>query len=248
MAVPTQGGAEEQLMKFKPLVSPSLSEMFVEELESMILSGELSVGDKLPTERELAQAMQVSRAVINGGTSELANIGFLEVIPRKGIYVADYKSKGKIDVLQVMLEHRGGVPDPAMLESVLHFRETCERDMARLAAVNRKPEHLAQMRKHLASLRHPAAATDRAEHAFELCRALAIASGSMVYPLVHQSFQPIYLPMLETLYTQEQNAQTELLEALVSAVERQDQDAAEDAVRQVIAYTKAVLARCCEAR
>ena len=58
-------------MEFKKITSPSLKELFVEQLEHMILSGTLAVGEKLPSERQLAETMQVSRGVINSGLSEL---------------------------------------------------------------------------------------------------------------------------------------------------------------------------------
>ena len=65
-------------MQFKKLSAPSLKELFVEEIESKILSGELAIGEKLPSERELAASMQVSRAVINAGIIELEQKGFLD--------------------------------------------------------------------------------------------------------------------------------------------------------------------------
>ena len=52
-------------MAFRELVSPSLTELFVKELEGMILSGELLPGQKLPPEREMAKRMKVSLAVVN---------------------------------------------------------------------------------------------------------------------------------------------------------------------------------------
>ena len=58
-------------MEFQKLSSPSLKELFIEQLEHMILSGKLKIGEKLPPERQLAEMMQVSRAVVNAGISEL---------------------------------------------------------------------------------------------------------------------------------------------------------------------------------
>ena len=58
-------------MQFQKISTPSLKDLFVKELENKILSGELKVGDKLPSERELASSMQVSRAVVNAGIAEL---------------------------------------------------------------------------------------------------------------------------------------------------------------------------------
>jgi DNA-binding FadR family transcriptional regulator len=46
-------------MAFKKLNAPTLKELFIQELETMILSGELPIGSKLPPEREMAQTMQI---------------------------------------------------------------------------------------------------------------------------------------------------------------------------------------------
>ena len=40
-------------MNFEQLYAPSLKELFVQKLQGMILSGELPMGEKLPSEREL---------------------------------------------------------------------------------------------------------------------------------------------------------------------------------------------------
>ena len=41
-------------MEFQKLNAPSLKELFISELENMIISGRLPIGTKLPSERELA--------------------------------------------------------------------------------------------------------------------------------------------------------------------------------------------------
>ena len=63
-------------MEFEKLVSPSLKDLFITHVEAMILSGELPVGQQLPPERQLAQSMGVSRAVVNSGVAELERRGF----------------------------------------------------------------------------------------------------------------------------------------------------------------------------
>src|SRR5574344_1492149 len=66
-------------VEFEKLSAPSLKDLFVQQLQGRILSGEIPMGAQLPPERELARQMQVSRAVVNGGLAELASQGFLEV-------------------------------------------------------------------------------------------------------------------------------------------------------------------------
>lgn len=63
-------------MEFEKLISPSLKELFISNIEAKILSGELPVGQQLPPERQLAQSMGVSRAVVNSGIVELETAAF----------------------------------------------------------------------------------------------------------------------------------------------------------------------------
>ena len=58
-------------MEFQKISSPSLRDLFIEQLEHLILSGKLQVGEKLPPERQLAEMMQVSRAVVNSGEERI---------------------------------------------------------------------------------------------------------------------------------------------------------------------------------
>ena len=42
-----------------------MTELFVQQIENMILSGELAIGEQLPPARELSVKMGVSRTVIS---------------------------------------------------------------------------------------------------------------------------------------------------------------------------------------
>jgi len=97
-------------MEFSRLNAPTLKELFIEQLENMILSGKLVIGEKLPSERELAESMHISRSVVNSGLAEISDKGFLEIIPRSGTYVADFHKKGKLDTLVSIMKFNGGNP------------------------------------------------------------------------------------------------------------------------------------------
>ena len=102
--------------------SPSLKELFVAELEGMILSGKLEIGAKLPPERELAESMQVSRAVVNSGLDEMEKKGFLVVKPRIGTFVADYRKYGTADTLVSIMQYNGGMLRDKEVRSILEVR------------------------------------------------------------------------------------------------------------------------------
>ena len=104
-------------MKFERLSAPTLKSLFVSQLQDKILSGEIPIGTALPSERELAAQMQVSRAVVNSGLAELAEEGFLEIQPRRRTFVSDYRRNGNISTLIALTA--GGSADR---KSVLFWR------------------------------------------------------------------------------------------------------------------------------
>lgn len=61
------------------IVKRTVKEMISDKLASLIASGALQVGDDLPSERELAQSLSVSRESVRGAIQELALRGMVEV-------------------------------------------------------------------------------------------------------------------------------------------------------------------------
>lgn len=58
----------------------SMKDAIAEKLATLIVSGALSVGDELPSERDLAKAMRVSRETIRGALLILSTRGILSVV------------------------------------------------------------------------------------------------------------------------------------------------------------------------
>ena len=113
-------------MEFAKLSAPSLKDLFVQQLQGMILSGALPVGTQLPPERTLAEQMQVSRTVVNSGLAELSDQGFLEVRPRQGTCVADYRRRGNLGTLIAIMQYKGGVLGRDEIRSILEVRRALE--------------------------------------------------------------------------------------------------------------------------
>lgn len=109
-------------MEFEKLQTASLKELFISSVEDKILSGELPIGAQLPTERELAEMMDVSRGVVNSGIAEMAHKGFLEVRPRVGTFVADYRRVGKSDIFLSIMHYNGGILPEQEIRSLLEFK------------------------------------------------------------------------------------------------------------------------------
>ena len=143
-------------MNFEQLYAPSLKELFVQKLQGMILSGELPMGEKLPSERELCQQMGVSRAVVNGGITELARQGFLEVRPRQGTFVADYRRDGNMETLMAIMDYNGGMLGKEEIRSILEVRWVLEQMTLHRLNDNASDAQLEQLGKFVDQLgEHP---------------------------------------------------------------------------------------------
>ena len=101
----------------------------------------------------MAQQMQVSRAVVNGGLAELAQQGFLEVRPRQGTCVADYRRKGNLGTLIAIMEYQGGVLGKDEIRSILEVRRALEHLAAERAIRYASDEALKQLGEIVARLK-----------------------------------------------------------------------------------------------
>jgi GntR family transcriptional repressor for pyruvate dehydrogenase complex len=97
----------------------------------------LEVGDRLPSERDLAEALRVSRASVRQATVALEVRGTLEVRHGDGIYLRSLPSDSG-HLMELMTQrHR--------LPAILEAREALETQLAALAAARRAETDLASM-------------------------------------------------------------------------------------------------------
>jgi DNA-binding FadR family transcriptional regulator len=231
-------------VEVKELVSPSLKSLFVKEITENILSGKLAIGERLPNERELAGQMRVSRAVINGGLTELAHQGFIEMLPRKGAFVADYKKRGRVEILQAILEYNGGRFDPVTLDSIYEVRTCIEQHIALLAAERRTPKDIEDLKAQLELLSRLDDPRELAEATHEFYHLLSVASGNVIYPLNIQAYRIIYVPLMEALYRHApKHARLHRLTKLVSLIEAHDHQGAADCVTEISQWGRQLISK-----
>lgn len=177
-------------MAFTRIEAPSIKELFLSQMEEMILSGELKAGDRLPTERELADAMGISKTVVHEGIKELSRMGFVDVASRKGVYVADYSTTGNLETLFAIIRFRGGMPDRKMVLSLLDARIYLECPALRLVAANRTEKDIEKLKEcqEMFRLAIPGPANELATRLFAYRRTVVIISGNCITPLIMNAF------------------------------------------------------------
>lgn len=177
-------------MAFKKIDAPSIKELFLSQIEEMILSGELKPGDRLPPERELADTMGISKTIVHDGIRELARIGFLDVVSRQGVYVADYTSTGNLDTLFAIIRYRGGMPDTKMLIDLLETRLYLECPAITRLAERRDPAHIRELERLQEEVRLALSADINifAAALFAYRKRIVSLTGNCISPLIMNAF------------------------------------------------------------
>ena len=136
------------------LARPRLYEQIVAELLSHIRRENLSAGDKLPSERELAQALGVSRASLAQALVALEVVGVLQVRHGDGAVLLQASTEEKV-LLTAVREHQNTLPD------IIDARSGLEAKLASLAAERHRPEDLAAIDEALALMEQQVASGER---------------------------------------------------------------------------------------
>lgn len=218
-------------MEFEAISAPTINELFENRLQDMILSGELAIGEKLPTEQEMADAMHISKSTVHNGIKSLERKGFLRVTPRHGVHVANYPETGNLDTLVALLKRSGNRLDRQLVKSILQFRESVEGMAVRLLAAEHTTGHILRLRMYIDEFRKAAQGgaglRELAELLFDYHLYIALKSGNTVIPMVLNGFHDVSLAFWQMWIRQTGTEDAALfLERFTAFVAANDGDAA----------------------
>ncbi len=150
-------------------------EAVAEQIERLILK-KLKPGDKLPSERELAELLQVSRSSIRDAIRSMELMGLVEPRQGAGTIVRERPADAAINPFADALKRR-----QELVSELLDFRKMLEPGLAARAATHVSPDELLEMEEILQRqeatllLGEPAIEEDAAFH-----YSVALASGNSV--------------------------------------------------------------------
>lgn len=191
------------LDKLEPIENESLQDIFVSRFEKLILSGEISLGEKLPSERELAQKMNVSRPVVHEGLIKLEAKGLVTMKPRAGTVVNDYRRQGSLSIFNTLLSYGKGDLEPEIIKSLLEVRLNMEVENAGLAALNINEKELEKLNQHIKKENRidRNCIEDVIALDFEFHLLIALFTHNMIYPLLINSFRQLYTNLTRRFFT-----------------------------------------------
>jgi GntR family transcriptional repressor for pyruvate dehydrogenase complex len=132
---------------FSPIKNTKVYEQVIDQIKEMIDEGTLKKGDKLPSERDLAQQLNVGRTSIREAIRALEVIGLIDCKQGEGNYIKSGFKDNLVEPLSIMFMLEGSSPD-----EIWELRKIIEVEAAGLAAKRINDEQLVELKEIALSL------------------------------------------------------------------------------------------------
>lgn len=209
----------------------TLSDRVYESVLSMIVSGEIPVGAKLPTEHVLSEQLEVSRPVLRQALKQLREDGVIVSRQGSGSFVQQRPEGAVLDFAPV-----GSIAD---IQRTFEFRAAIESEAAYLAALRRSDADMKRLSVALAALdrcvRDGALGVDEDEAFHE---AVCTASDNQYFVAARTSMQRNILTgmnLTRNLSLTKTQDRLEMVQkehhAIFDAIEQKDPEASRAAMR-----------------
>lgn len=125
-------------LNVEKIQNKKVSDHVVERIEKMIESGDFTIGEKLPSVRELCELFGVGRSAVRDAITTLKGKGTVEVKQGEGTYIRGFDSSSLFKS-QVLL------PSLKDIQELFQVRKMLETGMAEMASLNRTDEMIIEM-------------------------------------------------------------------------------------------------------
>ena len=132
----------------QPIKRLKLTEQVEKEIKSLIFHNKLEVGEKLPSEQELAEQLQVGRRSVREALQSLQRMGLIEIHHGKGAFISQPKLDNYLELLAESINFRL-LGEKAALLQLLEVRKLLGAGIASLSATRATSQDLKAMEKAL---------------------------------------------------------------------------------------------------
>lgn len=219
----------------------SLTDIFVSDVENLILNGVWKKGEKIPPLRALAESFGVSRSVVNAAVAELEEKGFLCCFPRRGISVADWEREGTLSVLTAIVKH--DIDNRRAIGSIFDSRLLIETEAASAAAAERTEQDLSALLAVVESEENASPAR-MVSADMDFHRALVAAGHNMVYTAVLNAFREASEKLIKRFYLDNEEVLHFVRSkhrAIYDAIERRDGKTARRLTAELLEHGRKII-------
>ena len=166
---------------FTPIKNKKVYEQIIEQIQDMVVSGKLNKGDKLISERELAEQLQVSRTSVREAMRSLEIIGLVESRQGEGNFISESVEGSLFQPLSVLFTLNHGKP-----RDVLELRMMLEIEAATLAAARIKEGQKEEIKELMQKLKNSETEEESSEYDKQMHLKIAeITENYLIISLLH---------------------------------------------------------------
>ena len=194
----------------------------------------LQPGDRLPSERALAEKLGVGRNALREALATLTTLRVVEARPNSGIYLRRVSTESSFETL-VLLADIGASPTPAEIAESLEVRATLEQMAVRLACTRRDDEDLKRIAANIQRTEKVLRAGGNiCDDDTEFHLALVGASHNSVLVRVLNSFYRMTALRRKAAFASREHGRASARDhrKLYDAIERRDIDLAQELIRR----------------
>jgi len=217
--------------EFEAVRRDKVYEGVAKQIERLILK-KLQPGDKLPSERELAELLRVSRSSIRDAIRSLELMGMVEPRQGAGTIVREISTDSVANPLANVLKHKG-----ELIQELLDFRMMLEPQLAARAATRVSDDDVSEMEEILnRQERKLRAGESTIPEDSEFHYAIALASGNSVVLKVLDTLMDLLRDSRERSLQVEGRQQKSVAghRRVLAAIKRHDSEGAKVAMRRHI--------------
>ncbi len=131
-------------LKLMPIQKQRVYQMIIEQIKTSVENGDLKPGERLPSERDLAESLNVSRSAVREAFSVLEASRLIRVQPGVGVFLESDANKEIVARLSEMITSR---ESDLQLVQLLEVRQALESQAAYLAAIRRSQADIRAIRQ-----------------------------------------------------------------------------------------------------
>ena len=219
---------------FEEISVRKVSEQIVEQIKKLISEGKLEPGQKMPSERELAERLGVGRSSLREALNTLAAQGLVEIRKRQGVFLKTVSSSLTFEPLKEYLRHNGD-----KLPQLYEIRHDLELASAFLASRRRTNKDLEAIRATIDTLKQtPVRSLQWWEHDCNFHLAVARATHNVLRVHILKDLFALSQELAEELvssFARDRNNLATLIEqheAIYDAIASQDEDRARQVMNE----------------
>jgi len=132
-------------MVLKPIKRQKVWQQVEKQIKDLIINNKLKIGDKLPSEKELAEKLKVGRRSVREALHSLQKMGMIEIVQGKGSFLTAAKVDAYLETLATSISLRL-LEEKDTLWELMEVRKILEAEVAFLSAERSSSQDLRLMR------------------------------------------------------------------------------------------------------